>query len=111
MTRILCRGSVFVLFIIFAAPSYGLDITTMADQSSLRCSGGVVAIGDREREVQEKCGDPLEVAHRQDFGPIWIYHFGQQDRFMYYLAFLHGKLQRIASAPCNPNEYECFDLR
>ena len=109
MNRKLCRGAVFLLLIIFAAPSYGLDITTMADQSSLRCAGGVVAIGDSKRDVQEKCGEPLEIAHRQDFGPIWIYHWGQ-GRFMYYLAFLHGNLQRIASAACNPNEYECFDL-
>ena len=109
MNRILYWGAAFVLFIIFAAPSYSLDITTMADQSSLRCSGGVVAIGDSQRFVQEKCGEPLEIGHRQDFGPIWIYHWGQ-GRFMYYLAFLHGNLQRIASAPCNPDEYECFDL-
>ena len=109
MNRIPHWGAVFVLFFIFAAPSYPLDITTMADQSSLRCSGGVVAIGDSRRDVQEKCGEPLEIGYRQDFGPIWIYHWGQ-GRFMYYLAFLYGKLQRIASAPCNPNEYECFDL-
>ena len=111
MNRLLCWGAILAAIVIFADKSYSLDITTMADQSSLRCWGGVVAIGDSERDVQEKCGGPLEVAYRQDFGPIWIYHLGQQDRFMYYLAFLHGKLQRIASAPCNPNEYECFDLR
>ena len=110
INRILCWGAILVSFVIIADKSYCLDITTMADQSSLRCSGGIIAIGDSERDVQDKCGDPLEIGRKQDFGPVWIYHFGQ-DRFMYYLAFLHGKLQRIARAPCNPNEYECFDLR
>jgi hypothetical protein len=30
---------------------------------------------------------------------------------MYYLAFQHGNLQRIASAPCSSNDPECYDLR
>lgn len=58
MDRILYWGAILVSFVIFADKSYCLDITAMADQSSLRCSGGVVAIGDSERDVQEKCGEP-----------------------------------------------------
>ena len=110
MKNILFISTIFIVLILITDQTYCLNITNMRDQSTLRCPGGVVAIGDSERYVRGKCGDPLEIATRQDFGPIWIYHF-RNDRFMFYLAFLHGNLQRIASAPCNPNQYECFDLR
>jgi hypothetical protein len=99
-----------LILLIFAAPSYGLDIYAMADQSTWRCPGGIVAIGDSDRDVADKCGDPVKVARVQDFGPIWIYQPGQS-KFMYYLAFQNGKLQRIASAPCRNNDPECYDLR
>ena len=102
-------GTILILLILFTDKSYCFDIFNMRDQSTLRCRGGIVAIGDSKRDVRSKCGDPLEMAYRQDFGPIWIYHFSG-DRFMYYLAFLHGNLQRIGSAICNPNRFECFDL-
>jgi hypothetical protein len=90
--------------------SSAVDIYNMADQATLRCSGGIVATGASDREVLAKCGEPYDVQHVQDVGPVWIYTAGQS-KFMYYLAFLHGKLQRIASAPCNTSDYECFDLR
>jgi len=70
MNRILCWGAILVSFVIIADKSYCLDITTMADQSTLRCSGGVVAIGDSERNIQEKCGDPLESRKKTGF---WSY--------------------------------------
>jgi hypothetical protein len=40
----------------------------------------------------------------------WIY-YEDQANFMYYLAFLNGKLQRIVGSPCNPDDADCFDLR
>ena len=90
--------------------SYAVNIRNMADQGTLRCAGGIVAIGATDREVLDKCGEPFDVQRVQDVGPVWIYTAGQS-KFMYYLAFLHGKLERIASAPCNTTDYECFDLR
>ena len=103
-------GAAFALVIFFHANLHAIEFTTLADQSSHRCSGGIVAIGDLDRTVREKCGEPLEIGTRQDFGPIWIYHSPQR-KFMYYLAFLNGKLQRIVGAPCSPDKPECFDLR
>ena len=103
-------SATLILLIMLTERSYAIDLNNYADQSSLRCRGGIVAIGDLDRSVQNKCGDPLEIARKQDYGPIWIYHF-YQSKWMYYLAFSNGKLQRIVSAPCNPNRYECFDLR
>ena len=98
------------LLIIFVGNSYAVDFNSLADQSSYRCSGGVVAVGDLDRDVRGKCGDPLEIRRKQDYGPIWIYYEDQAD-FMYYLEILNGKLQRIVGAPCNPDDADCFDLR
>ncbi|MBT8332499.1 MAG: DUF2845 domain-containing protein [Deltaproteobacteria bacterium] len=103
-------GATLALLIIFVDKSHSIDLRTLADQSSYRCSGGVVAVGELDRNVREKCGDPLEIGSRQDFGPIWIYYENQAN-FMYYLAFLNGKLQRIVGAPCSPDEADCLDLR
>ena len=106
----LCLGTALALLIIFVDKSHSIDFRSLADQSSYRCSGGIVSVGDLDRNVREKCGDPLEIGRRQDFGPIWIY-YEDQENFMYYLAFFNGKLQRIVSTPCNPDDAGCFDLR
>jgi len=103
-------GFVLAFLLVCSQNSYAVDIFNLADQSTLRCSGGIVATGDSDRAVMEKCGEPLEVQNKQDYGPIWIYNMGQS-KFMYYLAFQFGKLQRIVSAPCSSNDYECYDLR
>jgi hypothetical protein len=110
MKNILYWGAALVVLIIFSEKSYALDIESLADQASLRCLGGIVAVGDSDRSVRQKCGEPLDIARKQDYGPIWIYSMGQS-RFMYYLAFLNGKLQRIVSAPCSTSDVECYDLR
>ena len=106
----LILGTVLTLLFIFGDTSHAIDFRSLADQSSYRCSGGVVAVGDLDRDVRKKCGDPLEIGSRQDFGPIWIYYEGQA-KFMYYLAFMNGKLQRIVGAACSPDDEACFDLR
>jgi hypothetical protein len=110
MKSLIYLVAILAVLINFSDKSYAIEFTTLADQSSYRCSGGIVAIGDLDRTVREKCGDPLEIGRRQDFGPIWIYHSPQR-KFMYYLAFLNGKLQRIVGAPCSPDDPSCFDLR
>jgi hypothetical protein len=104
----------FIAALVWAAlileNAYSLDFNSLTDQSSYRCSEALVAIGDSERSVREKCGDPIEIAAVPDYGPIWIY--GQEgDRFMYYLEFVDGKLQRILAAPCRIDDPSCFDLR
>ena len=101
---------IIVLSLFFSDGSSALDIYNLADQSTLRCRGGLVAVGDSDRSVQAKCGDPLDVQPKQDIGEIWIYQVGLS-KFMNYLAFLNGKLQRIVSAPCSVNDTDCYDLR
>ena len=102
-------GVMIGMMFLFAQGTLAVDYWSLADQSTYRCPGGVVAVGDSDRSVRESCGDPLEITSREDKGPIWVYHFGQ-DRFMYYLEFVFGKLERILSTPCNRDNYECFDL-
>ena len=103
-------GATLALLIIFVDNSHSIEFRSLSDQSSYRCSGGIVAIGDLDRVVREKCGDPLTIGRIQDIGPIWIFYEDQAD-FMYYLAFLNGKLQRIVGIPCSPDEADCLDLR
>ena len=110
MKKTLYMSAILMLLILLADKSYSFDIFNLRDQASLRCPSGLVARGDTDTFVRQRCGEPLKIAHRQDFGPIWIYHFGQ-DRFMFDLAFQNGNLQRIAGAPCNPNRPECLDIR
>ena len=107
---LLYLGVILSVLINFTEISYSIDFTTLVDQDSYRCSERVVAIGDLDRTVRDKCGDPLKIGSRQDWGPIWIYH-SPQEGFMYYLEFVNGKLQRIVSAPCSPDKPECLDLR
>jgi hypothetical protein len=83
MKSLIYLVAILAVLINFSDKSYAIEFTTLADQSSGR---------------------------RQDFGPIWIYHSPQR-KFMYYLAFLNGKLQRIVGAPCSPDDPSCFDLR
>ena len=97
------------LLIFFTGKSEAVDFNSLADQSSYRCSGGIVSVGDSDRDVRHKCGDPLEIGKKQDYGPIWIY-YEDQANFMYYLEILNGKLQRIVGAPCSPDDPECLDL-
>ncbi len=99
-----------VLVTTFFNNSYALDFNSLADQSSFRCSEEVVSIGDSDRSVREKCGNPIEIVKVQDFGPIWIYD-REDDSFMYYLEFVNGALQRIVAAPCSINDPACFDLK
>ncbi len=63
-------GVVLVFFL--AAPQFlnAVNIDNLADQATLRCSGGIVATGELDRVVLQKCGEPVEVQHKQDVGPV-----------------------------------------
>jgi len=112
MNRSIIWLSTFLaLLVIWAERSYSININNLADQSTYRCYGGIVSTGDSARSVADKCGAPLDRTRREsDSYDIWIYKFGQSD-FMYYFGFLHGRLQRIVSAPCKATDAVCYDLR
>ncbi len=66
-----------------------------SEESSLRCSGGLVEIGDPEYELREKCGPPRAV-EAGDAGPVLIYDFGPTT-FVYSVYLSDGKVARIQS--------------
>ncbi len=78
----------------------------LATESGMRCQGGLISIGYRQYEVQQKCG-PATFADRRvedreaDDGSHfavtvdeWVYDFGPQ-QFVRTLLFENGKLVRI----------------
>jgi hypothetical protein len=92
-----------------------------ADETTLRCGGGLVSVGDTTAKVFEKCGEPTEeskweeghntyISQIYDYekeryqlpelikGPIlmelWTYDFGS-NKFIRYLHFANGRLIRI----------------
>jgi hypothetical protein len=103
-------GIALALLMISSDNLCALNIFSMADQSTYRCPDGLVAVGDSDRSVRSKCGNPIDVLSVQDAGPIWIYQQGQA-KFMYYLEFRNGRLERIVSAPCRTGDPDCYDLR
>ena len=105
------RGLGAFLFLLFAA----------TEASALRCGNKLVDLGDRKIEVLEKCGNPVFVETRQEEVVVyrsrlerqirrisrfdieeWTYNFGPQ-RFLYFLRFINGRLDRIEESQLGSN--------
>lgn len=84
---------------------------------ALRCGNDLASPGDRKIQVLKKCGEPLLIEHWEEEGIVvddsgvvvsgtldihnveeWTYNFGPS-RFMQFLRFVDGKLDRIAAGP------------
>jgi len=62
------------------------------DTSTLRYDGGIVAPGDSEDSVREKCGEPQQVLTPDPQEPVkWVYDLGDT----YYVSIVNGKVERI----------------
>ena len=71
-----------------------------SDVSSLRCSSGLVSLGDLSRDVFDSCGEPYRETRVLDEPyRVWVYQLGQSD-YVYYMAFLHERVQRIYRVRC-----------
>jgi hypothetical protein len=80
------------LIFIFVFQSYAMALD---DTSSLQCDGGIVAPGDSEDSVREKCGEPQQVLRPDPQEPVkWVYDFGGT-QFTYYVSIVNGKVERI----------------
>ena len=78
-----------------------------SDVSTVRCDGGIVSTGDFSRDVLQKCGEPIrETRILGEPYRIWVYRLGQSDQ-VYYLAFIHDKLQRIYDVKCFQDNPDC----
>jgi hypothetical protein len=68
---------------------------TLDDVPSFRCEGQTISVGDRQYSVREACGIPQKISSAgEGTTEEWIYNFGPT-RFIYYLNFVNGRLQRI----------------
>jgi len=85
-----------------------LAVTCLAGQAqadTLRCGSQLISVGDREFEVQQKCGEPIarniigykRSVNRREEVQIdeWIY--GPNNGMYQYLRFEGGRLLRIDS--------------
>ena len=98
-----------VLFV--AGRTAAIEIDFSNDHSSVRCTGGSISVGEMARGVREKCGEPAAITPGNSHSyKVWIYRLGES-KFMYYLGFLNGQLERIVSRPCVNNDPDCYDAR
>jgi hypothetical protein len=85
---------ILALFISALIFTFGIQSNSMAldDLSSLQCDGGIVAPGDSEDSVKEKCGEPQQVLNPDPQEPVkWVYDLGGT----YYVSIVNGKVERI----------------
>jgi len=100
----------FLLFIVNVQTA-AIEIDFSNDHSSIRCTDGIVKVGDPPQQVLDRCGDPVAIAPgNSDSYNIWVYHVGAS-KFMYYLGFLNNQLEKIVSRPCINNDPNCYDAR
>ena len=74
------------LVLVFGGQAY---LFAAEEASSVMCDEGVVNIGDRDVDVQEKCGEPDSQNMNE-----WVYDFGPGQPG-YTLIFKDGKVVRI----------------
>lgn len=111
----------FLLILVALFVQLWLYTDVAADETTLRCGGGLVSIGDTSSKVFEKCGEPANeskweeghntyISQLYDYekeryqlpelikGPIlmelWTYDLGS-NKFIRYLHFANGRLIRI----------------
>ena len=88
------RKMILALFIntfifVFVIPP---NVMALDDTSSMQCDGGIVAPGDSEDSVREKCGEPKQVLTPDPQEPVkWVYDLGGT----YYVSIVNGKVERI----------------
>ena len=76
------------------------------EDSKHTCPGGVIVKGDLMRDVYTKCGEPLEETRiASEPYDVLLYRFSQ--RYVYYFAFMHERLQRIYAVNCLEKDPYC----
>ena len=74
------------LVLVFSAQAY---LFAAEEASSIMCDEGVVNIGDRDVDVQDKCGEPDSQNMNE-----WVYNFGPSQP-VYKVIIKDGKVVRI----------------
>ena len=82
-------------------------IPSGSDVASIRCSGRLVSLNALTRDVYDICGEPdRETRLLDEPYRVWVYQLGRSD-YVYYLAFIHEKLQRIYRVRCWQDNPDC----
>ncbi len=89
-------NSKIVLMLSISALTFTLGIApnsmALDDASTMRCDGGIVAAGDSEDSVKEKCGEPQQVLTPDPQEPVkWVYNLGDT----YFVSIVNSKVERI----------------
>jgi len=84
----------FILIFVIYPKAVALD-----DTPSMQCAGGIVAPGDTEDSVREKCGEPQKVLRPDPQEPVvWVYNFGST-QFVYQVSIVNSQVERIQTGP------------
>jgi hypothetical protein len=87
---------IIALFISAFIFTFGIQPNSIAldDLSSLQCDDGIVAPGDSEDSVKEKCGEPQQELNPDPQEPVkLVYDLGGGST--YYVSIVNGKVERI----------------
>jgi len=94
------------LALLLAAGGLAAPAQAVAADTSLRCDGGIVSVGDFKVDLLAKCGEPALVEERLDkrwAGPgvrsavtveQWTYNFGP-NRFLQFVTLVTGKVTAV----------------
>jgi hypothetical protein len=78
-----------------------------SDASNLRCPNGLINLGDSERDVLAKCGQPIKQGWiRGRSYDVSVYHEAGAE-FIHYLGFRDNSLQRIYTVNCLKGDPLC----
>jgi hypothetical protein len=92
--KIILTLMITVFIFLFIVPP---NLMALDDEPFMQCANGIVAPGDSEDSVREKCGDPQKVLRPDPQEPvIWVYNFGSTE-FDYYISIVNDQVQRIQS--------------
>jgi hypothetical protein len=85
------KRNIYIIGLLFMVMVFGNTISIFAaeEASTMMCDEGVVNIGDRDTDVQDKCGEPNSQGMNK-----WVYNFGPSQP-VYTVIFKKGKVVRI----------------
>ena len=92
--KIILTLMITVFIFLFIVPP---NLMALDDEPFMQCANGIVAPGDSEDSVIEKCGQPQRVLRPDPQEPVvWVYNFGSTE-FDYYISIVNDQVQRIQS--------------
>jgi hypothetical protein len=90
--KLILTKVIYVFIFIFIMQ---LNVMALDDTPSMQCDSGIIAPGDSEDSVREKCGEPQQVLRPDPQEPVvWVYNFGST-QLTYHVSIVNGKVERI----------------